>query len=83
MLQTMAEEAGLAVTRDAAQKHKAFQAECSKNNLSEADFVSGVCQPYRVSLETHLPTFFERLTVQYEGSALILFVTRKRSETRG
>jgi hypothetical protein len=66
-LQKMAEDAGLAVTHDSTDKFRAFEDYAKERGLVEADFSSGEYAPYRASLDSHLPTFFDRLALHYKG----------------
>jgi succinate dehydrogenase flavin-adding protein (antitoxin of CptAB toxin-antitoxin module) len=66
-LQQMAEAAGVAITQSSRAKFKDFQDYATERGITEKDLSTGPYSAYRQSLDTHLPTFFERLVEHYDG----------------
>lgn len=61
LLQRLAEDRGVAITADADQKLRAFEAYASARGYNPEDFSSGRWSIYKHTYDRHLPVFFERL----------------------
>jgi hypothetical protein len=67
-LQRLAEDAGLAITRDAKEKLKAFNAYGAERNLTSADFDRW--PEYMANVELHMPGFFSDLAKEFDNAPM-------------
>lgn len=60
-LQEIAEDAGVAITHDSAQKYADFRRYADERGIHPDEFDNGEWPEYKASLDKYLPIFFERL----------------------
>ena len=73
VLQSLAEAAGLAVTRDSGVKMDAFRDYSRKRNLGDSDFSAGTYKAYKESVDRHMPVFFRELC-DFLGNSPVDFI---------